>query len=176
MESPGDNALLAGLAAGDERAFAALYDRFAGPMYRSALAMLHRPEDAEDALQDVFVSIVRSRRQMTGVNDLRAYLFTALRRAAGRVGERRSRQPAASEAVDEVPDADRAKKDSPHGERLERALRSLPAEQREVIALKIDGQLTFAQIGRTLGVSVNTAASRYRYALEKLRTTMQVEE
>ena len=39
--------------------------------------------------------------------------------------------------------------------------------------MKIDGQLTFAEIGRVLGVSPNTAASRYRYALEKLRAMLQ---
>jgi len=56
---------------------------------------------------------------------------------------------------------------------LERALRELPAEQREVLALKIDGGLTFARISAVLGVSPNTAASRYRYALEKLRERLK---
>ncbi len=42
-----------------------------------------------------------------------------------------------------------------------------------MISLKIDGQLTFAQIAQVLGISVNTAASRYRYALEKLRGMLQ---
>ena len=50
---------------------------------------------------------------------------------------------------------------------------ALPAEQREVIALKIDGELSFAQIAQVMGVSINTAASRYRYALEKLRTSLR---
>ena len=50
---------------------------------------------------------------------------------------------------------------------------ALPPEQREVVLLKIDGELTFVQIGQVLGVSMNTAASRYRYALEKLRTTLE---
>ena len=42
-----------------------------------------------------------------------------------------------------------------------------------MVALKIDGRLTFAQIAQATGVSINTAASRYRYALEKLRTGLQ---
>jgi RNA polymerase sigma-70 factor (ECF subfamily) len=49
----------------------------------------------------------------------------------------------------------------------------LPPKQREVIAMKIDGELTFAEIGAVLGVSANTAASRYRYALEKLRRSLE---
>ena len=49
------------------------------------------------------------------------------------------------------------------------------AEQRELIALKIDGELTFAEIAACLGISPNTAASRYRYALEKLRARFEEE-
>ena len=48
----------------------------------------------------------------------------------------------------------------------------MPDRQREVVALKIEGELTFAQIGRVLGVRSNTAASPYRYALDKLRTSL----
>ena len=56
---------------------------------------------------------------------------------------------------------------------LENALRSLPPEQREIIALKIEGGLTFGEIATLLSISPNTAASRYRYALEKLRSTLR---
>jgi DNA-directed RNA polymerase specialized sigma24 family protein len=59
---------------------------------------------------------------------------------------------------------------------LAAAVASLPGEQREVIALKIDGGLTFAEIAAVTGTSPNTAASRYRYALEKLRTHMAARE
>jgi len=57
--------------------------------------------------------------------------------------------------------------------RRNRALEALPAEQREVLALKVDGELTFEEIGGLLNVSPNTAASRYRYALEKLRDALR---
>jgi RNA polymerase sigma-70 factor (ECF subfamily) len=56
---------------------------------------------------------------------------------------------------------------------LDHALALLPDDQREVIALKIDGGLTFAQIADVLNISPNTAASRYRYALEKLRSVLE---
>jgi RNA polymerase sigma-70 factor (ECF subfamily) len=59
--------------------------------------------------------------------------------------------------------------------RLARALAGLPEAQREVVALKIDGGLTFAQIAKVTNVSLNTAAGRYRYALDKLRAVLAVE-
>ncbi len=58
-------------------------------------------------------------------------------------------------------------------DRLSRALASLPEDQRAVIALKVDGGLTFERIATALNVSANTAASRYRYALEKLRAALE---
>ncbi|MGV3533859.1 MAG: sigma factor-like helix-turn-helix DNA-binding protein, partial [Chthoniobacteraceae bacterium] len=45
----------------------------------------------------------------------------------------------------------------------------LPDEQREVVVLRIWGELTFAQVAETVGVSINTVAARYRYGLEALR-------
>jgi RNA polymerase sigma-70 factor (ECF subfamily) len=54
-------------------------------------------------------------------------------------------------------------------------LTALPVEQREVVVMKIWGRLTFPQMGEALGISANTAASRYRYALEKLRTQLSME-
>jgi RNA polymerase sigma-70 factor (ECF subfamily) len=55
---------------------------------------------------------------------------------------------------------------------IDRALRLLPEEQREVLVLKIWGELTFQQIADTLGSPLNTVAARYRYGLEKLRERM----
>ena len=66
----------------------------------------------------------------------------------------------------ELPDDDESRA-------LQVAVASLPEIYREVITLKIWGELTFAQIGETLGIPLNTAASRYRYALESLRSRVQ---
>jgi RNA polymerase sigma-70 factor (ECF subfamily) len=60
--------------------------------------------------------------------------------------------------------------------RLEEAVVQLPSEQREVLVLKIWGELTFAQIAEQLGVSAHTAASRYRYTLERMRQNLNAVE
>jgi RNA polymerase sigma-70 factor (ECF subfamily) len=134
--------------------------------------MLGRPEDAEDTVQEVFVAVLHARLRVTDSDDLTAYLFTALRRAAGRCAARRARAPTGSDtAVHEAVASSARRNDcsDPYSERLQRALLTLPAEQREAVALKIDGELTFAEMAQVMGVNINTAASRYRYALEKLR-------
>jgi RNA polymerase sigma-70 factor, ECF subfamily len=178
MTASGPDPLLIGLVAGSEQAYLQLYERFGARLYRVAAGLLGRREDAEDAVQEVFAALVRSQSRLAGVNDLTAYLFAALRHVAARSRERRQRDSLGMEIAAETARAlcrGTAKNENPAAERLPRALAALPAEQREVISLKIAGELTFAQIGNVLGISQNTAASRYRYALDKLRAALQEE-
>ena len=85
MASSGLETLAAALAAGDQRAYAELYDRLAGRLFRTAMTLLGQREDAEDAVQDVFAAMVRSRDKLAGVEDLKAYVFASLRRSAARI-------------------------------------------------------------------------------------------
>jgi RNA polymerase sigma-70 factor (ECF subfamily) len=163
--------------AGDPRplepgdAVARLYDRFGPALYRTARTLLNNSELAEDAVQETFVGLVRAGVAPGDLENAKAYLFAALRHAAAKLLGRQSRERSVSPAdlrdlpAPRTPDLHRAAE-------LEGAVRSLPAEQREVIALKFDGGLTFAEVAACLGVSPNTVASRYRYALEKLRAAL----
>ena len=174
MPEPDCEALWTDVCRGDERAFAAVYDRFGPALFRAAWALVGSREQAEDCVQDVFVGLVRAARQGSRIDNLRGYLFTALRHRAARVNLRRPALRPLAEAQEPAapwcmgPGGDDA-------ERLHGALARLPAEQREVVALKTQCGLTFAEIADLLQISANTAASRYRYALEKLRAALQEE-
>jgi len=177
MASPADDALLADLAAGREEAFERLYDLFGARLLRAARCICASREEAEDAVQDVFLALVRAGPALKEVRNLNAYLFSAahraaVRRAAGRRHERSIEGRANGRAAPEQ-SRNLANCGTPPPDRLNRALEALPAEQREVLALKVDGELTFEEIGGLLNVSPNTAASRYRYALEKLRDALR---
>jgi len=131
----------------------------------------HSAADAEDIVQDAFVRYWRRQRSLGG--EPIALLLTSIRRAAlDRVRREQRRDTREQRTADSVPEAwfdpDPADIDERTG-RLESALRRLPDVQREVLALKIWGELTFEQIGHQLEISPHTAASRYRYALESLR-------
>lgn len=176
MTLSGPDPLLIGLAAGDEQAYSLLYERFGARLYRSAAGMLGRREDAEDAVQEVFAALVRSQNKLASVSDLTAYLFTALRHAVGRCAERRRRNAMSLEIAAEaatIPLGGSGKNENYDSERLHQALALLPAEQQEIVSLKIAGELTFSEIAAVLNVSQNTAASRYRYALDKLRSVLK---
>lgn len=125
--------------------------------------------DAEDILQEAFVRYWRHQRHLPG--DPNALIVTSIRRAAmdlGRQTDRRGRrEQVVANDVDmvtlfELPD------DGRHAA-LAEAVTKLPEEQREVVVLHQWGDLTFAQVGEQLGISANTAASRWRYALTNLK-------
>ena len=175
MAAPAGDPLLEGLAAGREEAYAALYDQFGAALFRVAHALLGSSQDAEDSIQEVFVGLVRARQSLKKVESLRAYLFSSLRRAAARLAtQRKTRLGLPLDQIGDVAAPGERAGASDQDVRLEKALERLPAEQRELIVLKIDGELTFAEIGAVLGIPLNTAASRYRYALEKLRAMLEV--
>jgi RNA polymerase sigma-70 factor (ECF subfamily) len=150
-------------------ALALLYDRFAPVLYRTACGLLGSAADAEDVVHDVFVALARGRAQLPAIINARSYLFVALRRMVARRAVRRLPRPLPEDVADprEPPERD---------EHLEHALARLPAEQREVVVLKIDGDLTSAELAAVLGIGPNTAASRYRYAMEKLRADLERDE
>ena len=125
--------------------------------------------DAEDVLQE---ALVESWRRGGGAEPPDAALvFATIRRRAidaARRTERRVRREQAG-VVEEFWFAPDASDDAG----LEDAVKALPEIYREVLTLKVWGELTFQQIADTVGIPLNTAASRYRYALEHLRAALK---
>lgn len=128
--------------------------------------------DAEDVVQEAFVRFWRHQRKLGG--EPQALLFTSVRRAAIDLARRNARRGAREERAEGGLESIEPLFENPlegadRRMALEAALRSLPDEQREVLMLKIWGELTFEQIAAQLDIPANTAASRYRYALAALR-------
>lgn len=159
-------------AADNEPAFEHLYDRLGARLLRVASTIAGSHADAEDAVQDVFVNLIKMGYARKAIQNLDAYLFTAVHRAAIACAKKGRREPPVDVRDEIVPAAAFIEDRPAELDRLQSAVHGLPEEQREIIALKIDGELTFEQIAEILRINANTAASRYRYALEKLRTAM----
>jgi RNA polymerase sigma-70 factor (ECF subfamily) len=139
--------------------------------------------DAEDVLQDAILRLWKT--YATGEDSEPPPLplaYTAIRHAAidyARRNTRRTKREQKSEyvvAVDE-PAIDwfgtSSLEDKERAAAVQEAIAKLPDKFREVLTLKIWGDQTFAQIAETLDIPLNTAASRYRYALEALRKTLR---
>jgi RNA polymerase sigma-70 factor (ECF subfamily) len=153
------------------QALAGVYDACADGLFRYAVMLLADPAAAEDAVQQVFVKLA-ARGELGDIQAMKGYLRRAVRNECLSTLRRRSRRRAAMSARAWLVAAS-GSADPPPSELLrrdlERALKALTAEQREVVHLKVFGKLTFPQIAQATGVPANTAASRYRYALAHLR-------
>jgi RNA polymerase sigma-70 factor (ECF subfamily) len=147
---------------------AALYDAHAASLFRYLLALLQNAEEAEDALAELFLGLAR-RRGQRGIQEAQAYLFRAARNQAIQTLRKRKRR-----REEDVGDSWIAVEQCHGPEReiaidIERGLGKLPAEQREVLVLKLSEGLTFREIADVVAIPANTAASRYRLALRRLR-------
>jgi RNA polymerase sigma-70 factor (ECF subfamily) len=141
-----------------------LYHQLGPALLAYARSLLRDRALAEDAVHQVFLNLMSGRTTLP--DEPRPYLFRAVRNTclnSLRAGSRESAvehpEPifvARDGLAALVPD-------------LENALAELPEEQREVVVLRIWGGLTLDAVARVAGVSPNTAASRYRYGLSKLR-------
>ena len=126
--------------------------------------------DAHELLQDAVVEAWRQ--QTSGEPPAPGVVFGLIRRRAIDLARRNDRRATRELVAQDAALPEWFAPDIEERERarlLQDALNCLPAEQREVVTLKIWGGLTFAEIGEMLGIPANTAASRYRYALEELR-------
>jgi RNA polymerase sigma-70 factor, ECF subfamily len=164
---------------GSREALARIYEKYVHLLLSIALGLLNDPHEAEDVVQDVFVSFAQGAAGFGLRGSLKAYLATCVvHRARDRVRSERVRQRQATGCAVTPLEADGPDQPlvySERCERLSRALAELPYEQREVVVLKIKDSLKLRDIAKLQNVSISTAYGRYRYGLDKLRTLLHDE-
>jgi RNA polymerase sigma-70 factor (ECF subfamily) len=139
-----------------------LYEQHGRALLAYACAFLRDPSQAEDVLHHVFLQLLQDRVRTISSP---GYLFRAVRNRVLNHVRDRSREVELNETAQwlESPSCS-----TETALALQSALGTLPQEQREVIALRVWGRMTFEEIGAVVDASPNTAASRYRYGLAKL--------
>lgn len=149
-----------------------LYERHGPALVAYASAFMGRFSDAEDIVHRIFLKLLRG--NTVAPDAPLAYLYRAVRNAslnARRSGARHvphDDSVAAGGRLFSRRDGDRESALA-----LEKALGELPEEQREAVILRIWSGMTLEETASTLGIPLNTVASRYRYALEKLRDLLR---
>ena len=157
------------LAASGVDALGALFDLTSDRLVRLAIAITRNQHDAEDAVQAALVRMASRPKLLADAITTWPYLLQIVRNEALAIARKKKRWATAGNLTDLATNrrVDELEQEETH-RAVWAALRTLPPEQAEVVVLKIWETLTFAEIGQILGVSPNTVASRYQYAMAKL--------
>jgi RNA polymerase sigma-70 factor (ECF subfamily) len=145
-----------------------LYKEQGAALLGYAYSLVGERATAEDVLHQVFVKLLDAHAPVPV--DPRPYLFRAVRNAVLNRRRGDSRHVPIEHADDHWFEAQNGRLETALA--LETALRTLPEDQREVVVLHVWGDMTFEEIAAVVGIPPNTAASRYRYGLAKLREQM----
>ncbi|MCL1825295.1 MAG: RNA polymerase sigma factor [Betaproteobacteria bacterium] len=183
---PSDEDLMLRYAAGEAAAFDQLYARHRGGLFRFIQRQCKERAQAEEIFQEVWMNLIKSRERYTATARFRTYLYTLAHNRMIDHFRRQSGEPLrsggnAEEGPDVIASLPASRVDEPYvrvlsrqqGEYLLRLLEDLPAVQREAFLLAEEGELSLGEIAEATGVNPETAKSRLRYAVAKLRAGLQ---
>ena len=148
------------------------YDKYADELYKYALMILADQGAAEDAVQQVFVKMMKMGNSILQIESHDGYLRKAVRNECYDIIKKHGRFNGLLKKLSSMPIIEGLGKKETHEEErelLEGAIKKLSPKEREVLHMKVYENRTLSEIGNITGVSVNTVASRYQYALSKLR-------
>ena len=174
-----DETLMLAYAAGDAAAFEQLYARHRGKLYRYLQRQLRDNAVADELFQDVWQRVIAARSGWKPDAGFATWLYTIAHHRLGDHWRSLKHRPSAPADADErmarVADPDTPERVVSEFERrrqLQLALDDLPEEQREVLLLRLEQELTLEEIGDITGVGRETGKSRLRYAMDKLRARL----
>lgn len=156
-----------------------IYEKYKNDLLALAIVLLNNKSTAEDVVHDVFVSFAEHAERIRQGASLKSYLLTCVANRARNLNQAKVQQTiqlgeeASMESHSNRPDQLIALTEK--AQRIWEAVACLPTEQKWVVIMHLQGGLRFKEIARSQGVSLNTIQSRYRYALDKLRSCLDDE-
>lgn len=183
QDSESDSDLMQRYANGDAQAFAILYARHKTPLYRYLQRICRNRDAVNDLFQETWSKVIVSRERYEARAQFTTFLFHLAHNCAVDYFRRAERQHLGrmddvTELQEHLPTSDSERPDEQAAESelraaFKQALNELPEEQRNTFVLREESGLSLEEIGQVTGVTMETAKSRLRYALSKLRTTLK---
>jgi RNA polymerase sigma-70 factor (ECF subfamily) len=153
-----------------------ILDSIGDKLFNYLTIKLSSPVDAEDVLQEVCFRLVRYKVRFRFIRNPSAYVFRMARNEAVRFLKSRKRNPERYHSVEDLTEVIQDNLTGLENEAVSQvaeALTQIPEDQREVIILRFFEDLTLREIATVCDVSMNTAASRFRYGMQKLRQLVE---
>ena len=177
-----DSALMLRYRDGDAHAFELLYSRHKAPLYRYLQRLCRDTDVASDVFQEVWSKVIANRERYEPRAQFNTLLFRIAHNCAidhfRRTGKWAANQADVDELQDVLPGGESERPEAQVSEAqvqaaFKRALDTLPPEQRDVFVLYEESGLSLEEIGTVTGVAMETAKSRLRYAVTKLRAALK---
>jgi RNA polymerase sigma-70 factor (ECF subfamily) len=175
-----DKLLIWKLNHGSADALCQIYEKYRDDLIRIAAGLLNNMSIAEDVVQEVFLTLVRSAGRCEIRKNLKGYLTTCVANKIRDLGSKKSTQNPVS--LDDIEPAasdskgpDQCVACDEEFENIYKAIAQLPYEQKEAVVLHLQGRMKFREIAELQGTSIKTTMSRYSYGLDKLRSMLNSE-
>jgi RNA polymerase sigma factor (sigma-70 family) len=168
---------------GNEEAFARIYHTLVQDLYNYGLNIAAAPELVEDCIQDLFIYIWDTKDKLGRTDNIKFYLFTALKRRILVKTEEKQKKDLLLHTTwisSEKPDFSSeamllsSQQEQEQSERLENALQALTPRQREAIYLRFYDKLSYAQIASIMSLTIQSTYSLIARAMEGLREQMHL--
>lgn len=165
---------------GDASALGLVYEKYKNDLLTLAVSLMNDVTAAEDAVHDVFVNLAKSVAKPCRIKNLKRYLVTSVANRVRSQQRYKQRHQTVGLENSDLPSSDSRRPEcwlvlNEELESLAHALAQIPYEQREVITLYMQGDMSLREIARFQNESTNTVAGRYRYGLNKLRSLLDGE-
>jgi RNA polymerase sigma-70 factor (ECF subfamily) len=174
-----DKLLIFRLKQGDEQALRQIYEKYKDTLLTIAISLLRDTNEAEDVLHDVFVSFAGGIWKFHLYGSLKNYLISCLVNRARDIYRKKMYQVVGLDSTGPIRSDSAGPAGAVIGDEearlLTAALAQLPAQQREVIILHLQGGMKFREIAEMQEVSISTVQGRYRYGLDRLRSILDGE-
>ncbi|MBN1879537.1 sigma-70 family RNA polymerase sigma factor [bacterium] len=160
---------------GSDEAFSELMDQYMNQVYGIALRIVRNPSVAEEITQDVFLSVFRQIKKFRGDSAFSTWLYRITVNSALRTVRKESRYLPIDDGLtldnqqDARPDPEVIAMENEHQQRIRTLMSQLPAQQRAVLALRIERALPFKEIAGIMGRSIGGVKANYFHAIQKLK-------
>ncbi len=158
---------------GSNEAFCRIYAKYRDLLFKVAISVVRDVHTAEDIVHDVFVAFAENMADFHLTGSLKAYLSVCVvNRAKNRFRSKEHKNCTLDESISQVACSSHPDEQIQCNEqllKLAEAMQQLPFEQRQIIALRHYSEIRLRTIAQSLEISINTAKSRYRYGMDKLR-------
>jgi len=165
---------------GNHEALRQIYDKYKVELLKLAVVLIGNRNMAEDIVHDVFVKFAESADRIKLIGSLKNYLVTSvINRVRNHLRDNKRHRETDLDGAELIACSERGPRQwAVLGEQLKilsRALQQLPYQQREVISLRMEMDMTFRRIAAMQNASVNTVKGRYRYGIARLRSLLNSE-